>query len=125
MREQWDPEETDTVASRAECALLGSFLISPYMLDKAATLEGRDFSSIYRRHIFETMRSFPRRNFDATLLACELERRLVPPPPGVGWFTAIGVLMDSTAPDDAIDEYVEHIRAAAILRKRGRDVSSS
>lgn len=118
---RWHFEQDDASIDRIERALLGSCIVAPYLLDEAALLSKRDFRSELRGTILETLRDFPKRRFDANLLAFELERRGVPPPPDApGWFTAVARLLgDAVVDDETVSSYVRCIKEAAALRRAG------
>lgn len=115
----WDTERDEAAIDRAEMALLGTFILVPYLLDKAALLTPRDFKRPCRGQLLVCLREFPKRRFDACLVAVEMERRKVSLPGTHRWWIgAIGELLEHAVPDDdMIFDYVRIIREAAILRR--------
>jgi hypothetical protein len=101
---------------RLECALLGSFVLAPRLLEGAKELSPSDFSAPLRGRVLETMREL--RDFDAPLLILGLERQGLAVPSG-GWAVTIAKLTDEVVWDEAlVPAYVQAIRSAAVLRER-------
>lgn len=116
----WDQDRDPSSIDKAERSLLGTCLLAPYLLDEAALLHGSDFKNLSRGQVFELMREFPRRRFDACLVARELEGRGVQCPSKLGWIAVIAELLDHAVPDDElVKEYVRIIKEAAALRRAG------
>jgi hypothetical protein len=114
----WDKERDTSAIDKAERSLLGTVILVPCLLDRAALLGPADFKSALRGQLFGILREFPKRRFDACLVAVEMERRGVKPPNQCGWIAAIGELLDHAIPDDeTVIDYVRVIREAAILRR--------
>lgn len=117
----WDEERDTSAIDKAERALLGTCIDVPHLLDSAALLSGSDFKSPLRGQLFQVLREFPKRRFDACLVAVEMERRGIKPPKNHGWWiSVIGELLDHSVPDeDMVFDYVRIIKEAAALRRAG------
>ena len=115
-------DPNDTTLDAIEKAFLGSCIIVPDWLDYGALLRAEQFSTGARGLVFDTMRSVPRRRFDAALLAFERDRSGVPPPEGT-WAWIVGDLIDPdnvAADATLIPGYVRAIKEAAALRRASR-----
>lgn len=104
---------------RVERALVGTIITTPSTLDECATLERRHFLAPFRFDIIECARSFPKRQYDAGLLAITLEQRhgWMIPSGSTSWAVAVGGLMDFALWDpDLVPAYVKAVRRAATVR---------
>ena len=115
----WTDDRSPSALDHLEKAYLGACVLVPDWLDFGASLRPEDFSTRSRGHIFDTMRSFPRRRFDGVLLAVALEQAGPAPVASWGWY--VGHLMDCAAAiEDLMPAYVRSIKEAAALRRASR-----
>lgn len=113
----WPNDHSTTELDRLEKAYLGGCLLVPDWLDFGAALNGEDFSTPARGLIFETMRCFPRRRFDAPLLGVRLEQT-GKTAPVFTWGWIVGDLLDNAAAfEDLMPQYVRTIKEASALRR--------
>jgi hypothetical protein len=115
----WNESETDSAIDEIERSLLGTCLIETNLLDQAALLSTEDFRAEVRGHVFDAMRSFPKRLYDSRLVAYELERRGVQHPSGSSsWIHALAQLVDvSSGWPELMPAYVKAIKEASVVRK--------
>lgn len=102
-----------------ERMVLGSCIITPYLLDRCASLSAGDFRAPLRGQILDVMRGMPRSALEAWSLVLALDDAGLKPPQGLyGWAPVVSTLLDDVAiEEEAFDFYVRAVSAAAIARK--------
>ncbi len=112
-------------SDRAERALLGVLLLlGEAGLLQCERLRSDDFRSPHRAAVMAAMRrlAFVGTPVEALTVAHELERGKLPPPAGVGWFTAVASLLDfetvGACDDDSISAYARIVAGAAVQRRQ-------
>lgn len=119
----WTNESSPAAIDVLEKAYLGGCILVPSWLDFGASLRADHFKVQARGFVFDTMRSFPRRAFDAELLAVALDKSGRPAPAG-SWGWCVGHLLDvASAHEDLMPQYVRCIKEAAALRRAERSAA--
>jgi|GEM_PF-3138773 len=118
---EWPGDSCEPPISRLETALLGSLIVIPEWMDRAAILNDRDFGCPARAQMFDVMRSFPKRSYEPTTLYVELYRQHVPTPTGLDWPTALAWMMDlACVTEDEFDTRVRMVKEEAAMRRAKR-----
>lgn len=111
---------TDDTVDHSERGLIGLLLVDPTLAVRCGNLKPAHFRSRHRGEVYRVL--LETRGADAVLVAHELERREIAPPPGMhGWAHALSSLLDygwQYIDEDNLPRHAELIREAALERRQ-------